>query len=133
MLQFSTLVRNAMLDAIETTIGPSAVLQLRSGTAPPNGDDASSGTVIATMDLPSDWMASASAGSKPLQGTWQDTSADAAGTVGHFEIRSNGGVPAIRGTVTLTGGGGDISLDQVTLNAGQSVTITSFSLTAPNL
>ena len=131
MLQFSTALWNAMLDAVETAIGPSPTLQLRTGNMPASGDTASAGSVVATMALPSNWMADAASGSKAKLGTWQDTNADTSGTIGHFEIRSSGGTPGLRGSVTLTGGGGDIQLDQVNLNASQSVTITAFNLTKP--
>lgn len=132
-LQLSTAVRNAKLDAIETTIGVSAVLKLRTGAAPADCGTADSGTVIATMSLPSDWMAAASAGSKAKSGTWQDTSADAAGTVAHFRIyASDGTTCGMQGTVTLTGSGGDLTLDNTNVQAGQAITITSFSLTEGN-
>jgi hypothetical protein len=78
-------------------------------------------------------MANASSGSKTLLGTWQDSSADASGTAEHFRIYAAGGTVAhIQGTVTATGGGGDITLDNPALVAGQSVTITAFSLTEGN-
>lgn len=85
-LQLSTTVRNARLDAIESTIGTAPILRIRSGAAPANCGTADSGTVLATMTLPSDWLAAASAGAKAISGTWQDTSADAAGTAAHFRI-----------------------------------------------
>lgn len=129
--QFSVAARNAQLDAIETAIGTSAVLKLRTGAAPANCTAADSGTVVATMALPSDWMAAASGGTKALSGTWQDTSADAAGTAAHFRIYdSTGTVCHMQGTVTATGGGGDMTLDNPVLASGQQVTITAFTLTA---
>lgn len=132
-IQLSTAVRNARLDAIETTIGVSAVLKLRTGAAPANVGTADAGTVVATMTLPSDWMAAASGGTKAMAGTWQDTSADAAGTVAHFRIYASDGTTAhVQGTVTATGGGGDMTLDNNVLTAGQSVSITSFTLTEAN-
>ena len=82
-IQLSTTVRNARLDAIETAVGTSAVLKIRTGAAPANVGTADSGTVLATVNLPSDWMAAASGGSKSLSGTWQDAAADAAGTAAH--------------------------------------------------
>ena len=85
------------------------------------------------ITLPSDWMAAASGGSKALSGTWQDTSADASGTAGHFRIyASDGTTKHIQGTITVTGGGGDMTLDSVSLTAAQSITITSFTLTDGN-
>lgn len=132
-IQLSTTVRNAMLDAIESTIGTSAILRIRSGAAPANCATADSGTVLATLTLPSDWMAAASSGSKALTGTWQDSSADATGTAAHYRIYDSGGSTChLQGTVTATSGGGDIELQNTSIAAGQSITITSFSLAAAN-
>jgi len=128
-MQFSAAARNAALDAIETTIGTAPTLELRSGAVPANCAAADSGTVLATMTLPSDWMAAASAGAKAQLGTWQDASADAAGTAGHFRIKA-GATCHIQGSVTATGGGGDMTLDNPVLAVGQQVSVTSFALTA---
>lgn len=127
--QFSVAARNAALDAIETAIGVSPTLELRSGAAPANCGTADSGTLLASMALPSDFMAAAASGAKALSGTWQDAAADAAGTVGHFRIKQ-GATCHIQGTVTITGGGGDLTLDNNVLALGQQVTITSFTITA---
>lgn len=132
-LQLSVSVRNARLDAIESTISTSAVMKIRSGSAPADCATADSGTVLATLSLPSDWLAAASSGSKAKSGTWQDASADATGTAAHFRIYDSGGTTChIQGTVTATGGGGDLTLDNTSIASGQSVTITSFSLTDAN-
>lgn len=129
--QFSTTARNASLDAIETAIGASAILRLRSGSAPANCGAADSGTVLATMNLPSDWLAAASAGAKAMAGTWQDLNADAAGTVGHFRIYDSAGTTChIQGTVTITGSGGDMTIDNPVLAVNQLVNVTAFNITA---
>ena len=131
-LQMSTAVRNALLDAIESTISTDAVLKLRSGAPPATCATADSGTVLATLTLPSDWMAAASSGSKAKTGTWEDTSADATGTVAHFRLyASDGTTCGMQGTVTVTGGGGDMTVDNTSVSSGQSITITGFTLTAP--
>src|SRR5690242_10786579 len=104
-LQYSTSVRNARLDAIESTTGTAAVLKVYSGSAPANCAAAASGTVLATVNLPTDWMAAASGGSKAMLGTWQDSSADNTGTSGHFRIYDSTATTChIQGTVTVTGG-----------------------------
>lgn len=132
-LQFSVSVRNGQLDSSETTIGPSAIMRMRSGTVPANCAAADSGTVLATVNLPSDWMAAASSGSKTLFGTWQDTSADATGTVGHFRIYNSAGTTChMQGTVTATGGGGDMTVDNTSFVSGQQFTVNSFTITAGN-
>jgi len=131
-IDMSTAVRNARLDAIETTIGTSAVLKIRTGAAPGIGN-ADSGTVLATLSLPSDWMAAASSGSKAKSGTWSDSSADATGTAAHFRLyASDGTTQHMEGTVTVTGGGGDLTLDSVSITAAQVVTISTFTLTDGN-
>lgn len=132
-LQLSVAVRNARLDSLESTISTSAVLRIRTGSAPATCATADSGTVLAEATLPSDWMAAAQSGSKALSGTWQDTSADATGTAGHFRIYDSGGTTChIQGTITATGGGGDMELNNTSIAATQTVTITSFTLTDGN-
>lgn len=132
-IQLSTSVRNARLDQIESTIGTSAIMKIRTGAPPTNCGTADSGTVVATLSLPSDWMAAASSGQKSMSGTWQDSSADAAGTAGHFRVYDSGGTTChMQGTITATGGGGDMELDNTVLAAGQQFQVTSFTLNEAN-
>lgn len=113
--QLSTAVRNAQLDVVESTTGASAILEIRSGAPPANCAAADTGTLLASMTLPSDWMAAASGGSKALSGTWQDASANNAGTAGHYRIKDSTGTTChAQGT------------------AGQSVALTTNALTAVN-
>jgi hypothetical protein len=132
-LQLSVAVRNARLDAIETTVSTSAVLKIRTGAPPANCATADSGTVLATLSLPSDWMAAASSGSKAMSGTWSDSSADNTGTAAHFRLYASDGTTChLQGTVTATGGGGDMTVDNTSFAAGQSFSVTSFTLTDGN-
>lgn len=130
-IQLSTAVRNAMLDAIETLIGASAILRIRTGAAPANPATADSGTVLATLNLPSDWLAAAASGSKAMSGTWQDASADATGTAAHFRIYDSAGTTChLQGTVGTSGA--DLIVDNTSFAAGQAFNITAFSLSAGN-
>lgn len=132
-IQFSVTVRNARLDAIETALGTAPVLRIRTGAPPASCAAARTGTVLATLTLPSDWMAAASSGSKSLAGTWQDLLADAAGTAGHFEIMDSGVTTChLQGTVTATGGGGDMTLTNAVIAVNDPVSISSFTLTDAN-
>lgn len=132
-IQLSTAVRNARLDAVETTISTSAVLKIRTGAQPANCAAADSGTVLASITCPSDWAAAASAGAKALLGTWQDASADNSGTAAHFRLYASDGTTChIQGTVTATGGGGDMTVDNVVFAAAQVFNVTSFTLTDGN-
>ncbi len=132
-IQFSVAVRNAELDAIETAIGTSAVLKIRTGAQPATCATADAGTVLATLSLPVNWLADATSGAKGILGTWEDTSADAPGTAAHFRIyASDGTTCGIQGTVTATGGGGNLTLDNVVIALAQDVTVTAFTLTGGN-
>lgn len=131
-VQYSVAVRNAMLDAIETTTGNAAVLRIYTGTAPANCAATATGTVLVTMNLPSDWMNNASGGIKTLNGTWTASASDT-GTAGYYRILDNTSTTCHeQGTVTMTGGGGDITLDNTSIASAQVVTITSKTITAGN-
>jgi len=125
-------VRNAILDAIETTIGTGAILKIRTGSQPATCATADSGTVLASLTLPSDYLSAASGGTKAKTGTWSDASADATGTAAHARLyASDGSTCGWQGSVTVTGGGGDLTLDSVSITAAQIVTVTGWTWTAP--
>lgn len=130
-LQLSVAARNARLDAIETAVGTSAIMTIRTGAQPADCATANSGTVLATLNLPSDWMAAASAGSKAMSGTWSDSSADSTGTAAHFRIHDSTATTChMQGSVGTSGT--DMIVDSTSFTAGQSFSITSFSLTDGN-
>lgn len=132
-VSYSVAVRNAQLDAVESTIGTSAVLILWNGAMPAGTANANVGTAVATMNLPSDWMNNAANGTKAKAGTWNDSSADASATVNYFRIYdSTATTCGMQGTVTISGGGGDMTLDNNVVASGQSITITTFTITAGN-
>ena len=131
-LQYSETLRNAQLDQIETTVGTSPKLRISSGSPPADCATADSGTLLAEITLPSDWMAAAATGSKAKSGTWS-VAASAAGTAGHFRIKDSSGTTVhAQGTVTATGGGGDMTVDNTSIASGQTVTVNTFTLSAGN-
>lgn len=135
-IQFDVATRNAILDAIESTNGTSCALEIRSGTEPATCATApSGGSVLVTINLPSDWAAGASSGSKAKAGTWQDASADASGTATYFRVYNSQATKDettcfMQGTVGQ--GSGDLSLDNTAIVAGQQVTINTFTISAAN-
>ena len=135
-LQYSVTLRNNQLDQVETTVGASAKLQIRSGAAPANCAAADSGTLLCEIALPSDWMAAASSGSKAKSGTWSGTGEVGAGSgtaAGHFRIKDSAGtVTHLQGSITITGGGGDMTLDNTSIAQNQSVVVNTFSISAGN-
>jgi hypothetical protein len=129
-IQLSVAVRNARLDAIESAISTGPTLEIRTGAQPANCAAADSGSVLATFTLPSDWLAAAANGAKAIaNGPWQDTSADAAGIAAHFRIKA-GSTCHLQGTVGQ--GSGDLQIDNTNIAAGQTVSITTFTLTDAN-
>ena len=132
-VQLSVAVRNARLDAIETTIAATAILKIRTGAQPADCATADSGTVLATLTLPSDYFSAAASGAMAKLGTWEDTSADATGTAAHFRLYANDGTTChMQGTITATSGGGDMEVDNTSFAVGQPFTVTTFTLTDGN-
>ena len=124
-IKFSAAVRNARLDAIETVIGASPKLRIYSGAPPTNTTDAATGTLLVDMTLPADFLQAASGGIKLLNGSWTTTAA-AAGVAGYYRVWDNG-VTTCHEQGTVGQGTGDLSLDNTTLAAGQTVTINQFT------
>lgn len=131
-LQYSVAVRNAQNDVLETTIGTGAILELRTGAPPATCATADSGTLLASLTLPSDWLGASSSGTKAKAGTWSGTGS-AAGTIAHFRIKDSGGTTCgMQGTVTATGGGGDMTVDNAVIAVSQAVAVSTFNLTRGN-
>lgn len=132
-IQLAVSTRNARLDAIETDAGTAAKLMIYTGAVPANCAAATSGTKLAEFDLASDWAAAASSGSKSLNNIPLSTTGAAAGTAGYFRLfKSDGTTTIMQGTVTATGGGGDMTLDNTSIASGQTVNVTAFQLTDGN-
>lgn len=116
---YPTAVKNARLSAVVTAIGSTGVLEI--GTT-------GMGTVLATIPLANP-AGTVTGGVLTLTQTLIDSSADASGTAAAARIRTaSGGTDIITGlTVGLSGS--DINLDNVTITAGLSVTITAATIT----
>jgi len=126
-LQYSTTTRNRLRDAYVAAFPASATLVIRTG-APAGVANAAGGTALATITLPATPFTSGT-GAVTLNGVWSDTSADATGTAAHYRLTNGSDIE--EGTVTATGGGGDLTLDNVSIASGQTVTITSWTRTMP--
>lgn len=139
-LQMNVATRNARLDVIESTNGTSCSLEVLTGAVPASCATADAGSVLATINLPADWMTAAGtpgAGQKGMLGTWSVGAASGSGNAGHFRIYNsqatkNNTTCFLQGTVTATGGGGDMTVDNVVFAANQTFTVTSFTLTEGN-
>lgn len=128
-IQLGTTLRNNMIGQYEPTVGTTPKLQIRTGAQPANCAAADSGTLLFELTLPSDWMTAASSGSISLNGSWTGTGA-AAGTAAHYRLKdSTGATCHEQGSVTATGGGGDLTLDNTSIAVSQAVSVTSWTRT----
>jgi hypothetical protein len=132
-IQLSVGVRNGRLD--QTVVNPTTgSMQIRTGAQPSDCSQASSGTLLWQINLPSSWMAAASGGTKAKAGVWSGA-ATAAGTAGYFRQYSSqttfdGTTCIMQGSVGQ--GTGDLSLDNTTIANGQTITINTWTLTDGN-
>ena len=131
-VQRSVAVRNASLDSFETTVGIDPFLDLRTLAPPANCAAADTGVEIVHMQLPTDWLGAAAAGVKAKAGVWSGAGV-AAGIVGHYRIKETTDTTCHeQGTVTATGGGGDLELDNINIADLQVVTISTWTVTEGN-
>lgn len=119
---YPTTVKNARLDAVAAKIDAGAGAgKLEIGTA-------GMASVLATITLSDPCAAAASSGILTFSGfPKSDASADASGTAAAARIRDSNDVDVITG-LTVGTSGTDIVLDSTSITAGQTVTITSASI-----
>jgi hypothetical protein len=125
--------RNAAADAVVDRIDAGAgagTLTIKTGTQPADADDAGSGTDLVVITLSDPAYGAASAGAAALSGTPSGT-AIATGTAGWFRVEDSTGANVFDGSVTGTGGGGDLELDNTSIATGQTVTISSLGFSVP--
>lgn len=126
--------QQAACDAVvdRTDVGGAGSLKIYSGSQPADADTAPTGTLLVTIALAATAFGSAnSSGQASLASTPRSGTGAAAGTAGWFRIVSGGGSNVMDGSVTATGGGGDLTLDNTSIAVGQTVNINSLTYTQP--
>ena len=83
---------------------------------------------LATLPLTNPAFGAADSGSVSANSITTDTTI-IAGTASKFKVFNSGGSEIFRGTVTNTGGGGDLTLTNVNLFAGDRLAVSSFTIT----
>lgn len=127
-LGYSVALRNAQLDAITTAVGASGKIRIYSGTRPATGGTAT--TLLAELPCSAAFAPAASAGVLTVNTITSDSSADATGTASWFRVLTSANVAVIDGDVGTSGS--DLNLNSVSLTAGGTVSISSFTITAGN-
>lgn len=139
-IRISTGLRNAAADGIGNAMDTTGRISVYSGLPPADPQTAASGVLLATLTMSADAFAVAATGAAAANAI-TGGSAAATGTAGWFRMwktvdtaPGSAGVAAdkrIDGTVTATGGGGDITFDSVSFVAGGAINMTGFTLTVP--
>lgn len=129
-LTFSATLRSDRADAITAAIGSGAKIRIYSGTRPVHVSDAITGTLLAEATGGTPFAPSASSGVLTANPVTGDSAADASGTATHFRIfKSDGTTAVLDGSVTATGGGGDMTMPSTTITAGEPVAVSSIIIT----
>jgi len=116
---------------VRTGIANFVVDQIDEGTPPGLLVLQTSGAVeVATLTFSNPAFGAAAAGVATASAITSDTSATG-GTIAKAELQNAAGTAKILCSVTATGGGGDITLNSIVVSAGQTVSITSLTYTAP--
>jgi hypothetical protein len=131
-MQFDLTLRTNRAQEVVDRLGVNPVLELFTGAQPANCAAADTGTKLASAVLPNPCMTVAN-GVISKVGSWEDPAADADGLAGHYRLKTSGGTTIIQGTVTATGGGGDMTVANVNFAQGQTFTVTGFSWTEPGV
>jgi hypothetical protein len=128
--QYSVTLRTNQVGQIQTTISTSGTLKIFSGAEPANCAAADPSGLLATITLPASFLTSAS-GATTIAGSWT-VAASGTGTAASFRMYDGSATCHVQGNVTATGGGGDLTLDNTSISSGQTVTVTTCTITAGN-
>lgn len=133
-ITLATATRNAMCDAaVDRVDGGSGAgtVQIRSGSRPASANSAATGTLLATVTLADPAYGSSASGVATLTDPVSVT-AVADGTATWFRVLDSNPATCWDGSVTATGGGGDMTLATTTITTGLAVDITGGSFTQPS-
>ena len=127
--QYSVATRTAQMAQLNTTIGINAQIILYNGTAPANVGTAATGTLLVQFAGNATAFGAAATGVLTASAV-AGVNATAAGVAGYYRINTSAGVAVTQGTITGTGGGGDMIATNTNIAAGQACTFPSFTITA---
>lgn len=132
-LGFATTLRTARASQIVAAIDAGAgagKLRLYNGTRPATGGTVT--TLLAELTF-SDPCGTVTNGVLTFNNLTSDASADNTGTATWFRIVDSTGAFVLDGTITVTGGGGDITMTSTSIQAGVTVDATSLVFTEDNV
>ena len=125
----TTAVRNAQLDALNSQAGTSAKLRIYNGTRPANANTAiTSQTMLVELTCNATAFAAAASGGVLTANAISNGTAAATGTASWFRLwQSNGTTAIMDGDVSTAGA--DLNLNNTSIATGQTVSVSSFTVT----
>jgi hypothetical protein len=134
-IRLSVAARNAAADAIADLVdaGPgSGLLRIRTGTQPASADLAPTGTLLATFTANDPAFGVSITGTATLVVIPAlSTTGIAPGDAGWFRLLDSTGATVLDGSVTASGGGGDLIMSTVTVSVGLTLQLTAGTITMP--
>lgn len=124
-----TAAADAVVDLVDAGAGP-GTLKIYTGAQPATGDTEGSGTLLATIAWADPAFGAAAAGVATATDPAAVT-ASGTGTAASFVVEDSTGANVFNGTVTATGGGGDLQVASTAFATGITVDITAFTYTQP--
>ena len=134
----SVAARQAAGDSFETLVTAAGTLAPKikffSGAKPTACVDADPTGHLGTLTLPVDcFVAADTSGKNVMNGTWSGTANIAGGTIASYRFYANNGTTCHeQGSVTATGGGGDMTVDNAVVAQNQVITVTQWDRTQAN-
>lgn len=129
-IHISVACRNAMLEAIDTTIAASGKLKIYGDTQPTDADTSlGAQTLLATCPLSADGFATASGGNMSANTITDDSSADATETANWGTLTTSADVRVVDFSVGEAADSPDLTLNNKSIQSGATVSITSFQFT----
>lgn len=132
----ATLFAKTGLDAATALLNGGSV-EIRTGAQPDTVATAATGTLLGTLTLNATAFGAATTASPSVataNAITGDSSADATGTAGWFRAyrsAANGSTAIIDGSITASGGGGDMIINNVNVVAGGTIAIDSWTVSQP--
>lgn len=133
-IRLPSAAQNALCDTLVDRLDAGAgagTIEIRTGSQPASANSAATGTLLATITCADPAFGSAAAGVATLAGVPLTTTGVAAGTAGWFRVKDSTGATVFDGSVTATGGGGDLTMSTTAVSVGLSLEITAGTVTMP--
>lgn len=128
-LRKNTAIRNAQVNLLGDMFD-AGTLEIYTGTQPADPNSAASGSLLATIVIPSPAFGAPSVGVVTKSGTWSVV-ATGTGTAGYARFISADTLQTMDVVVTNIPGGNDLLINTLDIVIGNTVSVISLSLTTP--